>query len=106
MSVKPKLTPLDRLLWLGCLAACLHLGMSCPNLMIQEAFGEFDVPWRSALVKGWNPLSKGIFQLSDAPGLGVDINEEVIAQHPYKKNPFPSLWDDAWLAHFTQSGDR
>jgi galactonate dehydratase len=87
-------------------AACLHLGMACPNLMIQEAFGEFDVPWRNDIVKGWNPLSKGVFKLSDNPGLGIDISEEVVAQHPYQKNPFPSLWDEAWLARFTQSGDR
>jgi galactonate dehydratase len=87
-------------------AACLHLGMTCQNLMIQEAFGEFDVPWRNDIVKGWNPLSKGVFKLSDNPGLGIDISEEVVALHPYQKNPFPSLWEDAWLARFTQSGDR
>jgi hypothetical protein len=44
-----------------------------------------------------------VFKLSDNPGLGIDISEEVIALHPYQKNPFPSLWDDAWLARFTQS---
>jgi galactonate dehydratase len=87
-------------------AACLHVGMTCPNLMIQEAFGEFDVPWRNELVKGWNPLAKGAFRLNAKPGLGIDISEEVVAQHPYKKNPFPSLWDDTWLSRFTQSGDR
>jgi galactonate dehydratase len=86
------------------LSACLHLGLSCPNLMIQEAFGEFDVSWRDDLVKGWNPLSRGIFRLTDQPGLGIDIDDDVIAQHPYKRNPFPSLWDKAWLRMFTQSG--
>ena len=85
------------------LAASLHLGMSCPNLMIQEAFSEFDVPWRTTLVQDQNLLQNGAFRLTEAPGLGIDINEEVIAQHPYRQNPFPSLWDKEWLNHFTPS---
>jgi len=84
------------------LAAALHFDASTPNFMVQEAFGEFDVPWRNALVKNWNPLSQGSFKLTDEPGLGIDIDEEVIAQHPYKRRPFPSLWDAEWLTDFTQ----
>jgi hypothetical protein len=38
----------------------------------------------------------------EGPGLGIDLDEEVIAQHPYRQNPFPSLWDKDWLANFTQ----
>lgn len=88
------------------LAACLHVGVSSPNLMIQESFAEFDIPWRNALVKDWNPLVQGTFRLSDEPGLGLNIDEDVIRQHPYKKNAFPSLWSDEWLTHFTQSGKQ
>jgi galactonate dehydratase len=83
------------------LAASLHLDVSTPNFMIQEAFAEFDVPWRSSLVGGWNPIHKGELVLSDEPGLGLDLDEDVIAQHPYVPNAFPSLWDEAWLAQFT-----
>jgi galactonate dehydratase len=85
------------------LAACLHFDVGTANFMVQEAFGEFDVPWRDALVGGWNPLADGSFRLSDDPGLGIDIDEDVIAQHPYEQNPFPSLWDADWLADFTQN---
>ena len=85
------------------LAAALHVDASTPNFMIQEAFAEFDVPWRNALVRDWNPIRDGEFTLPDAPGLGVDIDEEEIARHPYVKNPFPSLWDGDWLTHFTQT---
>ena len=38
------------------LAAALHFDVSTPNFMIQEAFAEFDVPWRNDLVAGWNPI--------------------------------------------------
>jgi len=86
------------------LAACLHVDVSTPNFMIQEAFGEFDVPWRNGLVKGWNPVRDGQFVLSEEPGLGLDIDEEAIRQHPYVPNAFPSLWDRAWTTNFTQAG--
>ncbi len=85
------------------LAAALHFDVSTPNFMVQEAFGDFDVPWRNSLVRGWNPVQNGEFVLSDEPGLGIDIDEEVIAQHPYVQNPFPSLWDGDWQTNFTQS---
>lgn len=85
------------------LAAALHFDISTPNFMIQEAFAEFDVPWRNDLVRGWNPIRDGEFVLSDAPGLGLELDEKVIAQHPYVHNSFPSLWDNQWLTNFTQT---
>jgi len=84
------------------LAACLHFDCSTPNFMIQEAFAEFDVPWRNSLVGGWNPIHNGVFTLPDTPGLGLELNEQAIADHPYIKNAFPSLWDGEWLTNFTQ----
>jgi galactonate dehydratase len=85
------------------LAACLHFDLCTPNFLIQEAFAEFDVPWRNALVRGWNPIKDGEFSLPDKPGLGLELDEEVIAAHPYKPNTFPSLWESAWLTEFTQT---
>ncbi|HWP49512.1 MAG TPA: mandelate racemase/muconate lactonizing enzyme family protein [Candidatus Limnocylindrales bacterium] len=85
------------------LAAALHVDIGTPNFMIQEAYGEFDVPWRDALVRGWNPLQQGYFYLPESPGLGVDIDENIIAAHPYVKNAFPSLWDRSWFEKFTQN---
>lgn len=84
------------------LSAALHFAVSTPNFMIQEAFGEFDVPWRNDLVCGWNPVRNGEFFVSEQPGLGVELNEGVIAAHPYVKNAFPSLWDGEWLTDFKQ----
>lgn len=85
------------------LAACLHFDVSTPNFMIQEAFAEFDVPWRASFVRGWNPVRDGKLILTDAPGLGIELDEEAVAAHPYVKNPFPSLWDGEWITNFTQS---
>lgn len=86
------------------LAAALHVDAGTPNFLVQEDFSAFDVPWRHDLVRGWNPARSGWFELPCSPGLGVELNEEVIAAHPYVKNSFPSLWDQEWFEHFTQDG--
>lgn len=85
------------------LCAALHFDWSTPNVHIQENFAEYDVPWRDDLVCGWNPTTKGQFRLPDEkPGLGLEIDTEVCARHPYKKATFPSLWDEHWQEDFTQ----
>ncbi|MDL1903124.1 mandelate racemase/muconate lactonizing enzyme family protein [Anaerolineae bacterium CFX9] len=84
------------------LAAALHVDVCTPNFYIQEAFAEFDVPWRSDLVRGWNPIRRGEFFLTDAPGLGIELDDQAIADHPYVQNPFPSLWDGDWITDFRQ----
>ena len=47
-------------------------------------------------------MQDGGLILGDAPGLGIELNDEAIAAHPYVKNPFPSLWDADWALNFTQ----
>ena len=84
------------------LAACLHFDVSTPNFLVQEAFAEFDVPWRNAMVGGWDPIQNGGFVLSDGPGLGLELDDAVIADHPYVPKAFPSLWDRDWQTNFTQ----
>lgn len=86
------------------LAAALDFDVSTPSFNIQEDFGEFDVPWRSSLVGGWNPIREGFFHFSEEPGLGLDLNEDEVMAHPYVKNSFPSLGDKRWHEEFTQTG--
>ncbi|MCB1487183.1 MAG: mandelate racemase/muconate lactonizing enzyme family protein [Bauldia sp.] len=83
------------------LAAALHVAWSTPNMLMLESFAEFDVDWRDSLVGGWNPLEHGRFSLPDEPGLGLDIDLDAIAAHPYKPLAFPSLWDTTWRDDFT-----
>ena len=85
------------------LCAAIHFDWSTPNVIIQENFSEYDVPWRSDLVCGWNPVKNGEFELPEGPGLGIELNTLVCAEHPYRRNGFPSLWDKQWLERFTPS---
>lgn len=85
------------------LCAALHFDWATPNVIVQENFGDFDVAWRTDLVNGWNPCVRGEYQLPTTPGLGIELNVEACAAHPYQKNPFPSLWDRRWIAEFTKA---
>jgi galactonate dehydratase len=82
-------------------AAAIHFAYSTSNMLLLESFAEFDVDWRKDLVGGWNPLNCGVLALPEQPGLGLDIDEGAIADHPYRASSFPSLWDRAWKKEFT-----
>jgi galactonate dehydratase len=88
------------------LCASIHFGWSTPNVLVQENFADYDVPWRHELVHGWNPCVRGEFQLPEGPGLGIDLNSAACAAHPYQRNPFPSLWDGRWLKELTKRGSE
>jgi galactonate dehydratase len=87
-------------------AATLQLAVTLPNMLLQEAFDEFDVPWRAEVVNGWTPARNGFLYPPETPGIGVDVNESVAARHPYKANAFPSLWDEEWYAGFSQRDEQ
>lgn len=86
------------------LCAAIHFGWCTPQVLVLENFGDFDAPWRSALVAGWTPMQDGRYKLPDKPGLGIELDDAACAHHPFVKHAFPSLWDGRWVAEFTKSG--
>lgn len=74
------------------LAAALQLDACCCNFFRQENFGEHDVSYRGDWVGGWNPFEGGCFTIPDGPGLGLELDDSVIAAHPYEPQRLPSLW--------------
>lgn len=63
--------------------ASAHVCASIPNFFRQE-FMYYDVPWRDTVID--HPIAEmlhnGYLQLSDRPGLGVDLVEEEMESHP------------------------
>lgn len=60
-------------------AAGVQLCATLPNFLILEhAWGE--VPWRAELIGG-EPIVDGYYLLPDRPGLGVDVDEALLARH-------------------------
>lgn len=62
----------------------IHLGFATPNFLIQEVM-RADVPWRDEIVSGVTPIVDGYVEPSLAPGIGVEINFDAAARHPFKE---------------------
>lgn len=65
-------------------AISAHFAASVPNFKILETDID-DVPWKDALVNNVPKIENGILSLSDRPGWGADINEEILHAHPWTK---------------------
>jgi 2-dehydro-3-deoxyphosphogalactonate aldolase len=63
-------------------AANLHVDLSTPNFLIQESIGKME-NFHAKLLKKPLPWENGYFLPTTEPGLGVELNEEVAAAHPY-----------------------
>jgi galactonate dehydratase len=70
-------------------AAALHFALSTPNFLIQEDMLA-DVPWRWEVVESSLRTENGYWLPSDAPGLGVRVNEAEAARHPFRQEVLQS----------------
>ncbi|MFT4043379.1 MAG: D-galactonate dehydratase family protein [Gordonia sp. (in: high G+C Gram-positive bacteria)] len=68
-------------------AAALHLDMSVPNFGIQEYMGHLD-PAGEVFHTNYT-FSNGLMHPGDAPGLGVEFDEEAAARFPYNPKYLP-----------------
>lgn len=62
--------------------AALHFAVSTPNHVIQEEMVGA-VPWYFDVVKGPIRMVDGFWQVPEAPGLGVEVDDEACARHPF-----------------------
>lgn len=75
--------------------ASVHVAACTPNFKIQETFDDFSEPWVRDAVIGRPEIVDGYFSLPDKPGLGVDLNEEVIREHP-PLDGYLDFWKTGW----------
>jgi galactonate dehydratase len=73
-----------------------HIHASLPNFLIQECFDDFLVPWAHDVIHGVPRVQDGYLVPSDAPGLGVELDEEEAKKHPYGQNNFLRLFEEGW----------
>lgn len=65
-----------------CNAMTLHIAASTPNFGMLETMAN-DVEWRLDVAHEDLDLVDGYMVIPDRPGLGIDIDEEAAASHPY-----------------------
>jgi galactonate dehydratase len=64
-------------------AATLQLAACTPNFYLLETMA-LDVPYRREVSTEKVRLKDGMMSIPDAPGLGIDLNLDAIAAHPYE----------------------
>ena len=73
--------------------ASAHVAMSSPNFVALEWV--FDNPkWTNDILRTPLALRDGWLELSDAAGLGIELDLEVCAAHPYRPVDLPQLWHE------------
>lgn len=68
------------------LAATIQVSAAIPNFLITEYFVNLEEFGRDIAIAPFE-VEDGYIRLPDAPGLGIDLNEDRLAAYPYK--PFP-----------------
>jgi L-alanine-DL-glutamate epimerase-like enolase superfamily enzyme len=61
-------------------AANIHFGVSIPNLLMVETI---ETPFHDALIKGTLRVEQGFVPAPEAPGLGIDFDEDLARAHPW-----------------------
>ncbi|SNS97472.1 mandelate racemase/muconate lactonizing enzyme family protein [Antarctobacter heliothermus] len=61
-------------------AANIQLGVSIPNLLIAECI---ETPFHDALIKSTIKVEDGFIPAPQAPGLGIEVDEDLARAHPY-----------------------
>jgi len=64
-------------------AANVHLGVSCPNLLMVEAI---ETEFHRALVTARPTVEGGFVEAPTAPGLGIELNDDLAKAHAYTGN--------------------
>src|SRR5689334_22541362 len=88
-----------------CTAASAHVALGLPNLKVLEVFDDFMLPQVKASVPGCLDVVGSTITLSDRSGLGIDLNRDVIAQHPYEP-VFFNLFGEGWERRFERMKDE
>jgi len=76
-------------------AAALHLAACTDNFKIQEHFNDFADPYVKEAAPGVPEVIDGYFALPEGVGLGVTLNEDVIAANPRRQTHF-NLFAEDW----------
>ena len=79
-----------------CSAISVQLGACIPNFYVQESFDEFNAPWSREIVDHPVLPVSGYVGVPSRPGLGIDLDWERLAAHPYERQHLLRLFSPGW----------
>jgi galactonate dehydratase len=87
-----------------CTAASAHVARGVPNLKVLEVFDDFMPSFVKAAVPGCPNVAESAITLGERPGLGVTLDREILAAHPYTSTYF-NLFSEGWERRFQNEGE-
>ena len=79
-----------------CSAVSAQLGGCIPNFYVQESFDEFNSDWSREIVDRPTLQHDGYVDVPTAPGLGIDLDWDRLAAHPYQREHLLHLFAPGW----------
>ena len=67
-----------------------------PNFYVQESFDEFNADWTREIVDRPVVQRDGFVEVPTAPGLGIDLDWDRLAAHPYEREHLLRLFAPGW----------
>ena len=71
--------------------ASAHVAMASPNFVALEWVVDAP-PWTQEVLTQPLAISDGVLELPAGPGLGIELDLEACARHPYRAVDLPALW--------------
>jgi galactonate dehydratase len=79
-----------------CSVISSQLGACIPNFYVQESFDEFNADWSRQIVDRPVLPVDGHVPVPSGPGLGIDLDWDRLADHPYERAHILRLFDPGW----------
>jgi galactonate dehydratase len=79
-----------------CGAISMQLGACIPNFYVQESFDETNDEWTRSIVDEPVVQRGGFVEVRDRPGLGIELDWERLAAHPYQRQHLLRLFTPGW----------
>ena len=79
-----------------CSVVCAHLNAATPNFYIHEIFDGYNEPWEEKLLSPPVKVRDGYIKPPGGPGLGVELDLDVVSQHPYRQGNWLPLFKQDW----------
>jgi galactonate dehydratase len=79
-----------------CSAIAVTLGACTPNFYVQESFDEFNASWTQEIVDRPILPKDGYVDIPAGPGLGIELDWERLAAHPYERANLLHLFEPGW----------
>jgi galactonate dehydratase len=79
-----------------CTAVNVALAAWLPGLLVLETFVSESIPLARAVAPSLPEVVDGFVKPSNRPGLGIDLDEDVIRAHPFNRNSVLRLFEPGW----------